>query len=181
MKTPFITGERLYLRGLEKEDLKGNMFNWANDSEVTHYMYTGLKPNTMEVLEKEYDNVVHSDKDVVFAIMDKKTKQHIGNVGLYTINWLYRSAEYRIIIGEKSFWSKGYGAEAAELVLNYGFEKLNLNKIWLGVNTENQAAVKSYHKAGFKNEGTLREEIYRNGKYYDALRMSILRSEFYGQ
>lgn len=181
MKTPFITGEKLYLRGLEREDLKGNMSNWANDSEVTYYMYTGLKPNTMGALEKEYETIVHSDKDVVFALIDKKTNEHIGNAGLYTINWLYRSAEYRILIGEKSYWSKGYGAEAAKLIIDYGFDKLNLNKVWLGVNAENKGAVKSYKNVGFKDEGTLREEIYRNGKYYDALRMSILRSEFYGQ
>jgi RimJ/RimL family protein N-acetyltransferase len=124
---------------------------------------------------------MHSDKDIVFAIVDKKTNEHIGNAGLYTINWLYRSAEYRIIIGEKKYWNKGYGAEAAGLIIDYGFNKLNLNKVWLGVNTENKGAVRSYIKSGFKEEGILRDEIYRNGRYYDAVRMSILRREFYGQ
>ena len=181
MKIPFMSGERLYVKGLEKEDLQGNMFGWANDSEVTYYMYTGLKPNSIDVLEKEYDQLIHSDKDVVMAIVDKKTSTHIGNVGLYAINWLYRSAEYRILIGEKKYWSKGYGFEAANLIIEYGFSKLNLNKIWLGVNADNQAAVKSYKKSGFVVEGVLRQEIYRNGRYYDAIRMSILRDEFYGK
>lgn len=181
MKTPFISGEKLYLKGLEKEDLKGNMFRWANDSEVTYYMYTGLKPNSMDVLEKEYDQLIHSDKDVIMAIIDKKTDAHIGNVGLYSINWLYRSAEYRILIGEKEYWGKGYGVETANLIIKYGFSKLNLNKIWLGVNAANKAAVKSYKKSGFIEEGVLRQEIYRNSTYYDAIRMSILKGEFYGK
>jgi len=181
MKTPFISGEKLYLRGLEKDDLNGNMFDWAHDSEVTHYMYMGLMPNSLDLMTEEYDRLVRSDKDVVFAIVDKKTDAHIGNVGLYAINWLYRSAEYRIVIGEKDYWNKGYGTEAAALVIDYGFNKLNLNKIWLGVNEENPGAVKSYIKAGFQKEGVLREEIYRNGKYYNAVRMSILRDEFYGK
>lgn len=178
MRTPFITGDRVSLRGLEREDLKGNMFNWANDSEVTYYMWTGLKPNSTEALEQEYEQLIHSKNDVAFALVDKETSTHIGNVGLYSINWVYRSAEYRILIGEKDYWNKGYGKEAADLTIQYGFDKLNLNKIWLGVNAEQENAVKSYQNAGFVREGILRQEIYRNGKYYDAIRMSVLREEY---
>ena len=181
MRSPFITGKKLYLRGLKREDLRGNMFNWANDSEVTHYMFMGLVPNSIELMEEEYDKLTRSEKDIILAIIDKKSDKHIGNVGLYSINWVARSAEYRIIIGEKAFWNKGYGTEAANLILDYGFNKLNLNKMWLGVNAENKTAVKSYEKSGFVKEGLLREEIYRNGLYYNAIRMSILRKEFHGR
>ena len=178
---PFIEGEKLYLRELKKEDLRGNMFNWANDPKVTHYMFMGLRPNSIEVMEEDFDKLIRSEKDIVFSIVDVKSDAHIGNVGLYTINWVARTAEYRIVIGEKDFWSKGYGAEAAKLILDYGFNKLNLNKIWLGVNSEHKAAVKSYEKVGFIKEGVLRQEIYRNSRYYDATRMSILRKEFDGK
>lgn len=178
MRHPFIIGKKIYLRGLEKEDLTGNYFQWANDSEVTHYMFMGAVPNNIQLLEEEYDKLIRSEHDVVFAIIDKKTDTHIGNAGLYTINWISRSAEYRTIIGEKKFWGKGYGTEATKLVLEYAFDKLNLNKVWLGVNAENTAAVKCYENAGFIREGVLREEIYRNGKYYNAIRMSVLRKEY---
>jgi [ribosomal protein S5]-alanine N-acetyltransferase len=175
----YMKGKNIYLRGLRREDLRGNMFNWANDEEITYYMYMGLKPNCIDVMEKEYDALVNSNKDIAFAVIDKDKSSHIGNVGLYEINWLYRSAEYRIVIGEKNYWNKGYGTQAANLVIGYGFDKLNLNKIWLGVNAENKNAIKSYKNTGFIEEGLLRDEIYRNGRYYDAVRMSILRNEFY--
>lgn len=178
MYHPFVVGKKLYLRGLEKKDLTGNYFQWANNPEVTYYMFMGVKPNSIEQMEEEYNQLIKSNNDVVFAIIDKKTDTHIGNVGLYAINWISRSAEFRIIIGEKEFLGKGYGTEAAELILQYAFEKLNLNKVWLGVNAENLPAVKSYENAGFVREGTLRQEIYRNSKYYDAIRMSILREEY---
>jgi len=181
MNHPFMVGRKLYLRGLERSDLGKNMFQWANDSEVTHYMFMGSRPNSMELSEEEYDKLIRSQNDIVFAIVDRKTNEHIGNAGLYTINWISHAAEYRIIIGEKKFWSKGCGQETAKLIIDYGFQKLNLNKIWLGVNAENIAGVKSYEKSGFRREGVLRQEIYRNGKYYDAIRMSILRKEFYGK
>jgi len=176
---PFIVGKKMYLRGLERKDLTGNYFQWANDPDVTYYMFMGVKPNSIEQMEEEYNRLVSSNNDVVFAIIDKKTHKHIGNAGLYAINWVSRSAEFRIIIGEKEFWGKGYGAESTKLLVRYAFEKLNLNKVWLGVNAENLRAVKSYENAGFVKEGILRQEIHRNSKYYDAIRMSILRSEYY--
>ncbi|MFC2048073.1 GNAT family N-acetyltransferase [Chloroflexota bacterium] len=179
MRHPFIVGEKIYLRGLEKNDLTGNMFQWANDTEVTYYMFMGAMPNSIELLEEEYEQLIRSKNDVVFAIIDKKTDTHIGNVGLYVINWISRSAEFRIIIGEKEYWSNGYGTEATKLTAQYGFEKLNLNRVWLGVNAEHKDAIKAYENAGFVHEGTLRQEQYRNSRYYDVVRMSILREEYF--
>ena len=179
MYHPFIEGEKIYLRGLEKSDLTGNMFQWANDPEVTHYMFMGALPNTIEQLEEEYEQLTKSSKDVVFAIIDKKSDTHIGNVGLYLINYISRVGEFRIIVGEKEYWNKGYGTEATKLAVNYGFERLNLNCIFLGVNAEHLSAIKAYENAGFVKEGTMRQMIYRNGRYYDAVRMSILRDEYY--
>jgi ribosomal-protein-alanine N-acetyltransferase len=181
MQHPFIIGERIYLRGLERNDLTGNMFQWANDPEVTHYMFMGATPNTMERLQEEYEQLHGSKNDVIFAIVEREADTHIGNVGLYTINWIARSAELRIVVGEKQHWNKGYGTEATRLTLRYGFDKLNLNKVWLGVNAAHQGAVRAYEKAGFVHEGVLRQEIYRNGQYYDAARMSVLRGEFLTQ
>ena len=181
MYHPFIEGEKIYLRGLEKTDLKGNMFQWTNDSEVTHYMFAGTMPNSMEQVEEEYEQLAKSARDVVLAIIDKKSDTHIGNAGIYQINYISRTGEFRIIIGEKEFWNKGYGTEATKLTVTYGFDKLNLNRVYLGVNAEHVGAIKSYENAGFVKEGTMREYIYRNGRYYDAIRMSILREEYYSR
>jgi len=178
MRHPFIVGERLYLRGLMREDLGGNLFGWANDADVTHYMYTGAVPNTPQALDHEYDLVAASRNDVVLAVVDMATEAHIGNTGLYSINWVSRLAEFRIIIGEKDFWSRGYGTEAARLTVAYGFEKLNLNCIYLGVNADHTAAIRAYEKCGFVREGTMRQIIFRNGRYYNGVRMSMLREEY---
>lgn len=179
MHHPFIIGKKIYLRGIEKEDLKGNYFQWANDSEVTYFMEMGDKPNSLEILEEEYDRSIRSNNEIAFLIIKKETNNIIGSTGLYSINRICRKAEFRIIIGEKKYWSKGYGTEVTELIIEYAFDKLNLNKIWLGGNAKNEGAIKSYKNAGFIEEGVLREEIYRNGTYYDAVRMSILRDEYY--
>jgi RimJ/RimL family protein N-acetyltransferase len=104
--------------------------------------------------------------------------QLIGNIGIFNLEWPNRSAEFGIFIGDKSLWNKGYGTEAVELILKHGFETLNLNRIYLRVYSTNPRAKRSYDKAGFVTEGTLREAVYKNGKYADVHIMSVLRSEW---
>ena len=179
MRCPFLVGNRIYLRGLEKKDLQGRFFQWANDKEVTRFLFMGVFPNVLENLEEWFEEIRKSDKDAVFMIVDKKNNKQIGFSGFYEIHWVHRSAEFRIFIGEKKYWGKGYGQESTKLILRYGFELLNFNRIWLGVNVSHSRAVNSYLKCGFVKEGLLRQEIYRNSQYYDAVRMGILRQEYY--
>jgi RimJ/RimL family protein N-acetyltransferase len=177
MNCPFITGSKIYLRGIEREDLP-NLVKWMSDPEVTHFLFMGDKPAHIELVTEEWQKSIRASDEVSFAIIDKKKDKMIGWCGLYRISWISRHAEYRVFIGEKTYWNKGVGTEVAKLLLQYGFEKLNLNKIWLGVNTVHKGAVRSYEKGGFVREGVLRQEIFRNNQYYDAVRMSVLRSEY---
>jgi len=179
MYHPYLVGDKLYLRGIEKEDLSGPFFQWMNDEVVTRYLIMGSRPNILQNLEDWFEELRKKEDEIVFMIMSKSNYE-IGYCGLYHVSWISRNAEYRIFIGETDFWNQGYGAEATDLVVSYAFEKLNLNKVWLGVTSENKRATKLYQKCGFKNEGILRQEVYRNGKYYDAIRMSILRAEYSG-
>ena len=178
MGTEFVDLGKIYLRGIKKEDYTEGLYNWANDDGVTHYMVTGLKPSIKESMEKLYNDIINNNAELVFTIVDKETDKAIGLVGLYSINLQVRSAEFRIIIGEKSFWGKGIGTECTKWIISYAFRSLNLNKVWLGVNEENLGAVKSYQKSGFVYEGKLRQEVYRNNQYYDIIRMSILKKEW---
>lgn len=181
MRHPFLTGNRIYLRGIEKEDLSGRFFEWANDKEVTQFLYMGAFPNNLENLEKMFEDIKKNDTDIAFMIVDKDTDREVGFCGFHRVLWVHKNAEYRIFLGEKDYWGKGYGREATKMMLRYGFELLNLNRVWLGVNSEHKRAVNSYRKCGFVDEGVLRQDIYRNSKYYDNLRMGILREEYYAK
>lgn len=184
LQNPFIVGDRIYLRGITREDIAGNMANWPNDSEVTEYMVMGTVPNSgplycsWDSIDREYEKLRESKRDVIFAIVENKKDLLIGIAGLYEINWLSRFAELRIVIGEKKFWNKGYGTEAVNLLVEYGFDKLNLHKVELGVNASDERANKAYIKAGFVYEGTKRHYHFRNGRYYDAKLYSILEDEY---
>lgn len=171
-KIPFLEGEKIVLRGLERKDVEGKWFNWFNDSRVTQFTERGVYPNTREGLLEFYRKSVKGGNDLVLAIIWKQNGQHIGNVGLHRIDWVHRRSEFAIVIGEKGYWGRGVGSEAAKLIKEHGFRKLNLHKIFLGVRVDHKAAVKVYKKAGFKIEGRLREEVYRNHKYWDIYIMS---------
>jgi ribosomal-protein-alanine N-acetyltransferase len=174
----FVRGLRIYLRPLEPEDLNARYLRWLNDPEVTAYMETGTFPTTAADLEKFYNEVTRTRDHVILAVADKKSGQHIGNVKLGPIHWVHRSATFGMMIGDQKFWGKGVGLEATRLMVEYGFDRLNLRRIELGVFAEHKAAVRCYEKAGFKVEGCLRESLFKDGTYKDKVLMGLLRSEY---
>jgi len=173
----FFEGNIIKLRGIEKEDYTEGMYKWANDPEFNRYLSHGLRPTTVSVMEKLYDDLSNKE-NVIFAIADKKTEKVIGIVGLHHLNWQTRSAEFTIHIGEKDFWGTGAASEATDFIIKHAFETLNLNRVWLGVNEANKRAVGFYEKKGFVHEGRLRAEIFIQNKYFDSIRMSILKEEY---
>ena len=179
MHHPFLVGDLVYLRRFERGDITDRYFQWFNDAEVTHHMVNGAVPNRPEDVEAFYERMSRSANDVVFAIVDRATEQHIGNTAIHNIDWIRRLGEFGIIVGEKAYWGKGYGTEATRLVVGFAFDRLNLNKVWLGVHADHPGAIRAYEKVGFKIEGRLRQEMVRNGVYADRLIMGILREEYY--
>jgi RimJ/RimL family protein N-acetyltransferase len=174
-----ISGKRVRLRAVERSDLP-KFHGWLNDSEVTQGLAMFL-PLSMGDEEKWFDRVMQGEPEQRALAIDVKDGQAwklIGNAGLFNLEWNNRSAEFGIFIGDKSCWDKGHGTEALELILRHGFHTLNLHRIFLRVYASNARARRSYEKAGFVLEGTMREAVFRDGKYGDVHIMSVLRSEW---
>jgi len=174
-----IYGKHIRLRGVERSDIP-RFYEWLNDPEVTEGLSLYL-PMSMTDEEKWFDRVAHTDeheKPLAIELKDGDSWRLIGNSGIFNLEWTNRCAEFGIFVGDKFLWDKGYGTEAVKLVLEHGFETLNLNRIYLRVYSTNPRAKRSYEKAGFIPEGTLREAVYRHGKYADIHIMSVLRSEW---
>jgi RimJ/RimL family protein N-acetyltransferase len=177
-KAVYLEGDKIYLRSPKSEDFGDTMVQWVNDKDVTRYLSRGAFPGQIESFQDEYKSLKNSKTDLQLSVCLKEGDKYIGVTGLHSIQLIARHAEFRILIGDKESWGQGAGTEAAQLMTSYGFEVLNLNRVWLGVNEANEKAFKSYLKAGFKEEGKLRQEVFRNGKYYDVIRMSILINEY---
>lgn len=170
-----LVGERIYLSPRNAEDVE-IFTEWMNDFYVTDY--TGRSYQTM-TLQEEKIFLENTEKGKnTFAIIDIETDKMIGTVGLHEVDHVNRTATLGIFIGNKDYWSKGYGTEAIRLILDFGFNYLNLNNIDLALMEFNQRALKCYQKCGFKEIGRRRKCKFINGKYYDSILMDILAEEF---
>ena len=178
MRMPYIIGEQIYLRPLEREDLNDKYLGWLNDPEVNRYLETGVFPSTKSELEKFYERAAGSPDQIILAIIDNETDQHIGNVKIGPISWVHRKATLGILVGEKQLWRRGIGIEATRLMVEYGFFRLNLRRIELGVYAEHEAAVRCYERVGFQVEGTSRKALFHEGEYKDHLHMGLLRTDY---
>lgn len=178
MQTPFLYDEQIYLRPLQRSDINDAYLGWLNDPEIASYLDSGIFPTTRDDLARFYDGTVGNPNQVTLAIVVHSCHSHIGNVKLGPINWVYRKATFGILIGDKSWWNKGVGTRATRLMVEYGFFRLNLNRIDLGVYAEHEAAIKIYQRIGFQMEGQFREDMFHAGRFKDRVWMGLLRSEY---
>ncbi len=187
-----IYGERIRFRGVEREDLP-TFVQWLNDPDVIQGI---LVHNPISQADEEnwFERMVKRPPDEhVFGIEARQpgerankidaeaateTWKLIGTFAFDGIDWRNHSAEFGIMIGDKSYWNRGYGTEAVRLLCQHGFKTLNLNRIFLHVFETNPGAIRAYEKAGFIQEGCERQAEFKHGRFIDVLRMSLLRDEF---
>jgi RimJ/RimL family protein N-acetyltransferase len=82
------------------------------------------------------------------------------------------------LLGNKKFWGGGYGEEAAKLIVEYGFQRLNLHRIYCGTLEENEGMKKLAKKLAMREEGLRREAIFKNGVYQSILEYGVLKDEY---
>jgi RimJ/RimL family protein N-acetyltransferase len=149
---------------------------WYNDFEI------GFFTGTQDMLLTEEDEIAylekHSKAGYLFTILDKDTKTPIGNCGIYHINWINRTAEIGINIGNKSYWNKGFGTESTILLVAFAFHILNLTNVMLRVLECNPRAIHIYEKIGFKQIGRRRNVVTVANENFDMLYYDILNSDF---
>ena len=170
-----IVGKKVYLSPRSVDDAS-KYLEWLNNFEIAQYITMYTKVMTLE-LEQEYLSKV-TPNSYDFAIVDSETDELIGSIGLGHFDNISHAAELGIFIGEENHLSRGYGSEAIMLILNYGFNFLNLNNIMLRVFDYNERARKAYKKCGFKEFGVWKDSHYAGGQYHDVIYMNITRDEF---
>jgi RimJ/RimL family protein N-acetyltransferase len=171
-----MQGKLVRLRGCEKSDVD-LLLKWSVDGEVIRWHGPPAFPVTRAQLERDIERLAEASDARHFAI-ETLSGELIGDGGLRAINWVSRKAEFYITIGDRHYWDRGYGTDALLTFCRFGFDKLNLNRIWLTVLIDNQRAVRCYEKCGFAREGLLRQESYVDGQYRDVYLMALLRGNF---
>ncbi len=173
-----LKGRKVVLRPVKRADIP-NFLVWFNDMEVIQYM-GHYRPVTEMEEEKWVERLVGDVSRVNFVIevLDSQTNKAVGSIGFENIEPKDRQAVFGIVIGDKELWNKGYGTEAARLMIKYGFEQLNLNRISSNVYDFNLRSQKMHLKVGFKEEGRRRSARFVNGQYRDVLEYGILKEEW---
>lgn len=166
--------KRVYLRAFEPDDYKTTI-KWRKDDKIWD-MLGGTKYFVSEAYEKQWiENTIFNSKDVKLAICLVENEKHIGNVYMTNINEINRSCVSHVLIGEKEYWGNGYAREALLLAIDYMFNERNMHRIQANVLTSNIASLKMHEKCGYKLEGTLREVVYKNGKYQDQWVLGLVK------
>ena len=178
MSRLMLVGERVTLRAMRREDL-AKQWEFNNDLEVE--LAGGGDPPMPQSFERlvadwEREAAKGGRDDGWFAI--EVEGEFIGQCGLMHVNETARTAELGIGIGDKRYWGRGYGREAVNLLLEYAFRYRNYRRVWLWVHGDNERAIRSYIACGFVEEGRLREHVFSNGRYVDAVFMGMLRAEW---
>ena len=173
---PFLETKHLVLEKLTLKHCKEYYLNWLHDSEVNFYLETGHFPLDLSQLENFIQGI--SKEEIFLAIYTKNNSKHIGNIRLYAINPRHGTAEFGILIGDKSSWGKGYAKEASAIIFDHAFNRLNVRKIKIGIVSGNKGSIRVYEKLGFIREGQLKEHFYINGDYIDIEIMSLFRRDW---
>ena len=176
LQKPILTGSKIILRPIMVEDAPA-MFASLDDEESMRF--TGTQQTfTFEQVQQYCARLLTADDRADYAITRQEDGLYVGEVVLNDIDWINRCGNFRIALAGKQFFGKGYGTEATQLILDYGFRQLKLHRIELEVYDFNPRAQHVYEKAGFVHEGVRRDVLLWEGEYHNAIVMSILAHEY---
>jgi RimJ/RimL family protein N-acetyltransferase len=177
MNNVLLTGQLVTLAAVNSDADAGIIARWSNDSQFWRLAHTdpALPVLPKSVKQKLEDEPIERTR---FAIRTMVEDRLIGLIGLYTIFQPQREAFMGIQIGERDYWGKGFGTDALRVLLRYGFDELNLQRVSLSVLEGNERAMRSYEKCGFRYEGRERQVWTYDSRRWDEIYMGLLREEW---
>jgi RimJ/RimL family protein N-acetyltransferase len=172
-----LTGSRVVLRRHTSDNLAA-FRRWYSDPEIAKLARYQEAPMRSEEIERFFTARVVGPDALAMAIHERGSDRLVGTCAFSQLDGDNGSALYHITIGEKDAWGHGYGTEATRLMIDHAFGTLGLHRVALFVFEFNERAIRTYRRCGFVVEGRSRESIYRDGRWWDELAMSVLESDW---
>ena len=172
-----LTGERVVLRRHLPENVRAFQ-RWYSDPEVVRLTRYQDGPMRRDEIDRFFAARALGPESLAMAIHVRETNRLIGTCALSQLDSDNGSALFHITIGEKDAWGHGYGGEATALMVDHAFSSLGLHRVALSVFAFNERAIRAYRSVGFVIEGRAREAIWRDGRWWDEISMSILDSDW---
>lgn len=176
----FLIGRRISLHGLRPADLDVDApyYSWLEDLSLDQFTERSYFPNSENRMQEYYKQSTSNNSLILLGIFDNETQKHIGNITFQNINWINNRAFIAYLLGDNSFAGRGIVTEAVLMMMYYGFNRLNFNRIYGGVSALHGASMKVCEKVGLKEEGRMREHFLRNGQYSDSIVVGAVRTEW---
>lgn len=171
-----MEGKRVSLVPLEAAHIE-YIRKWRNELDIRKFFFSYDLINQYQQ-EKWFERYCVDSTQIIFTIIHNEDNCIIGTIGLSHIDHFHQRAELGTLIGNKEYWGKGIATEALELLLDYAFKNLNLNKVYSHILTDNIGSIKKNQKLGFLIEGTLRKHAFNRGMFRDVVTMGILKEDY---
>jgi RimJ/RimL family protein N-acetyltransferase len=174
-----IKGKLIGLVAIEREDLK-QLLSWRNNIDFRKHFREFRELNMANQEEWFEKKVLNDQSTIMFCIRRLSDNELIGVCGFVYINWVHRHADLSLYIGWNNEYidNVGYAEDACKELLRYGFNELNINKVWTEIYEFDDKKKKMYDKIGFIQDGLLRQNYFYDGKWWDSRIISILSKEF---
>lgn len=172
-----IQGKYVGLRALEKNDLP-QLMQWRNNPDMRKFFRETDEINSFNQ-EKWFESVVAKNSiHKMFAIVKSDTNELMGACGLCYIDWVNQSADFSIYLGYDNLYiDEKFAIEAAQLMRDYGFNVLNLHRLWAEIYSIDHAKKSFFDTLSFTLDGTLRETYWYEGQWHDSLFYSLLSTD----
>ncbi len=164
------------IRAIEIDDLP-IIQKWRNDDRLRKY-FREYRDFSLTQIKDWYFKMISDNNFEMFVIVNLKVDEVIGVAGITYIDWPNKHGDIHFYIGKNASWiDKEYSPIAIKLILNYGYNILNLNKLWAEIYEIDKKKLIFFKELGFKVDATLREHYFFNGKYYDSHILSLLKKD----
>lgn len=172
-----IKGKYVFLRAIEESDLP-SLKSWRNNPDLRKYFRETLEINMAK--QRLWFNSINepNSKQVMFSIIDSCTDELLGACGLCYIDWINRSADFSIYIGNDNIYiDDKYAKDAADLMMDYGFNVLNLHRLWAEIYSFDTKKKILFKSMRFKKEAVLRETYWYQGQWHNSIFYSRLSTD----
>ena len=173
-----LQGINILLQPFSKKHITVNYLNWMNDKEATRFIFKAQGTTSFEDLNSFADTMIKSEVDYFFAILDKKSHRHIGNVRLGPVNFDLLQSDFGILIGDKEFHGRGVGTEVLKLIKDFSFNYLKLESLCFFVVKSHTAAMRLYAKSNFICLGETDKTFYKDGRSWKLVEWTIDRLNY---
>ncbi len=179
MKADEINGKNILLRDIQITDCNDKYLSWLENPIINQYLETRWEKQDLRKIKSFVRDIKESENSVLFAIVQKSSKKHIGNIKLGPINYNHQYADISYFIGDSKSWGKGYATEAVALVTHYAFNYLDLENVLAGAYESNVGSQRVLEKVGYVLQGKFINQLLNvSGDREDHYFYSMSRSEF---